>query len=115
MWEEHDETAMGQKAFTEFLEDRAGDIVTPTSAELLEIATKFPVVCKAVFGSAIRLATGEFQFNYSDENDKGTIEVPEVITLGLALFHSGKSYEVQARCATACAKLSWPSPSSSLT
>ncbi len=79
------------------LEDRAGDIVTPTGAELLEIATKFQVIRKAVFGSAIRLATGEFQFNYSDENDKGTIEVPEVITLGLAPFHNGESYEVQAR------------------
>ena len=30
IWEEHDETAMGQEAFAEFLEDRAGDIVTPS-------------------------------------------------------------------------------------
>lgn len=97
IWEEHNEKAMGQEAFAEFLEDRAGDIITPTGAELLEIATKFQVIRKAVFGSAIRLATGEFQFNYSDENDKGTIEVPEVITLGLAPFHNGESYEVQAR------------------
>lgn len=97
IWQKYDGESLSQEAFSEFLEDRAADIVKPTGGELLEIATKFQVIRKAVFGSAIRLATGEFQFNYSDENDKGTIEVPEIITLGLAPFHNGESYEVQAR------------------
>lgn len=97
LWERYDGKTLSQSDFAELIEDRAADVVTPTGSELLEIATKFQVIRKAVFGSAIRLATGEFQFNYCDENDKGTIEVPETITLGLAPFHNGESYEVQAR------------------
>ncbi|MFV8770806.1 DUF2303 family protein [Yersinia enterocolitica] len=97
IWQKYDGQTLGQEQFAELLEDRAADVVNPTGAELLEIATKFQVIRKAIFGSAMRLATGEFQFNYSDENEKGTIEVPELITLGLAPFHNGESYEVQAR------------------
>ncbi|WP_253643503.1 DUF2303 family protein [Yersinia pseudotuberculosis] len=60
-------------------------------------SSKLSVKRSSVPLCAWRLATGEFQFNYSDENEKGTIEVPELITLGLAPFHNGESYEVQAR------------------
>lgn len=89
--------AMDQIAFAEFLEEHTADVVQPAGAELLELATKFQLIRKAVFGSAARLQSGEFQFKYSDENQKGSIEVPEVITLGIPVFHAGKPYSITAR------------------
>jgi uncharacterized protein YfdQ (DUF2303 family) len=96
-WTESDDTKMDQVDFASFLEDRIKDIVHPSGAELLEIATKFQVIRKAVFGSAKNLSTGEFQLQYSEENDKGTVEVPAEITLGIAPFHNGDAYGVKAK------------------
>lgn len=97
-WMEHHNKGMNQIAFADFIEERVADVVEPSGAALLEIATKFHVVRKAVFGSAVRLASGEFQFQYSDENEKkGTIEVPEKIALGIPVFHKGAAYRVEAR------------------
>lgn len=96
-WVAHDGKNIEQGEFAEFLEERAQDVVTPTGAELLEIALQFKVIRKAAFGSAIRLNTGEFQFQFSEENQKGTVELPEVIHIGVAPFHNGEKYEVKAR------------------
>ena len=96
-WQSHDNSKMDQTNFAEFLEERAEDIVSPSGAELLEIALKFNVIRKAVFGSAMRLSTGEYQFTYSEDNQKGTVELPEQIKLGLSPFHNGEKYEVKAK------------------
>ncbi|MBU2707690.1 DUF2303 family protein [Zooshikella marina] len=96
-WQAMNKEKMDQTSFAEFLEERAEDIVSPSGAELLEIALKFNVIRKAVFGSAMRLNTGEYQFTYSEDNQKGTVELPEQIKLGLAPFHNGEKYEVKAK------------------
>jgi uncharacterized protein YfdQ (DUF2303 family) len=96
-WERFNNSYLGQEEFAEFLEDRIADIVEPTGAELLSIASQFRLIRKATFGSAKRSSTGEFQFEYKEENESGTIEVPEVIKLGIAPFKNGQSYEVEAR------------------
>ncbi|WP_163833343.1 DUF2303 family protein [Spartinivicinus ruber] len=96
-WQNRNNEKMDQTSFAEFLEERAEDIVSPSGAELLEIALKFNVIRKAVFGSAMRLNTGEYQFTYSEDNQKGTVELPEQIKLGLAPFHNGEKYEVKAK------------------
>ncbi|MDE1464824.1 DUF2303 family protein [Spartinivicinus poritis] len=96
-WQCRNNEKMDQTTFAEFLEERAEDIVNPSGAELLEIALKFNVIRKAVFGSAMRLSTGEYQFTYSEDNQKGTVELPEQIKLGLAPFHNGEKYEVKAK------------------
>ncbi|WP_269057538.1 DUF2303 family protein [Yersinia pseudotuberculosis] len=61
IWQKYDGQTLSQEQFAELLEDRAADVVNPTGAELLEIATKFQVIRKAVFGSAMRLATGDWR------------------------------------------------------
>ena len=97
-WSQHDSDKMNQLQFAEFLEDRAQDIVSPSGAELLDIALKFNVTRKSVFSSGIRLSSGEVQFQFSDQNEKkSTVEVPEEFTIGLAPFHNGEPYEVKAR------------------
>ena len=96
-WTARNDKAMSQVEFAEFLEERVEDVVEPAGAALLEIALKFHAIRTAVFGSAVRLATGEFQFQYNEENQKGTVEVPEKIALGIPVFHNGKAYRVEAR------------------
>jgi uncharacterized protein YfdQ (DUF2303 family) len=97
IWFENDNKVLSQVAFAELLEDRVADIVTPTGAALLEIALKLQVIQKAVVGSVIRLQSGEFQMNWSQENEKGTVEVPEKIVLGIPLFHGDGGYKIEAR------------------
>ncbi|MET4696123.1 DUF2303 family protein [Endozoicomonas lisbonensis] len=97
-WTRHDGDKKNQLHFAEFLEDRAKDIVSPSGAELLDIALKFNVTRKSVFSSGIRLSSGEVQFQFSDQNEKkDTVEVPEEFTIGLAPFHNGEAYEIKAR------------------
>ena len=97
-WSAHDNEKMNQLRFAEFLEDRAKDIVKPSGAELLDIALKFSVTRKSVFGSAIRLSSGEVDFQFSDQNEKkSSVQVPEEFTIGIAPFHNGDAYEVKAR------------------
>lgn len=96
-WSLNDKRKMNQSTFADFLEDSVKDIVDPSGSVLLEIATKFRVIKKAVFGSAKNLATGEFQFQYSEENQKGTIEIPTKFTIGIPAFENGDGYSIEAR------------------
>jgi uncharacterized protein YfdQ (DUF2303 family) len=96
-WFALDRKAMPQIEFAEFLEEHVGDVVEPAGAELLERALKLQFIQKAVFGSAVRLQSGEFQLAWSQENEKGTVELPEKIALGLPIFHRGDAYRLEAR------------------
>lgn len=96
-WKANDNKRMSQIEFAEFLEDRAQDVEEPAGADLYEMAVKFRVIRKSVFGSATRLSTGELSFEYSNENQKGTIELPESISIGIPIFHHGAGYRLRAR------------------
>lgn len=88
---------LAQADFADFLEERVLDVVKPSGAQMLEIATKLSIVQKVVFGSSMRLSSGEFQLTYNSDNQKGTIEVPEKIELGIPVLHKGAAYKVEAR------------------
>lgn len=96
-WSGSDKRRMDQESFAEFIENNIDDFNAPAGAQMLEIATKFQLIRKATFGSSMKTSTGEFQFAYSEENQKGTIEIPSEISLGLAPFEAGQHYEVKAR------------------
>jgi uncharacterized protein YfdQ (DUF2303 family) len=96
-WQGNDGKPMPQIAFAEFIEDRIADVVEPKGADLLERALKLQFITKGVFGSAVRLQSGEFQLTWSEEQEKGTVELPEKIAIGIPLFHNGKSYKIPVR------------------
>ncbi len=96
-WNNANEQTFSQVEFAEWLEDHVDDIVQPTGAEMLELVLKFNIIRKVSFSSATRLQDGTFQFAYSDDTQKGTVEVPENIVLGIAPFKNGTSYEIKAR------------------
>jgi uncharacterized protein YfdQ (DUF2303 family) len=96
-WMGNNTKGLEQIQFAEFLEERIADVVEPAGADLLERALKLQFIQQAVFGSAVRLQSGEFQLQYSQENQKGSVELPEKVALGLQIFHSGKAYKIDAR------------------
>lgn len=96
-WQSKNGQALTQVDFAEFIEDRISDVVDPVGADLLERVLKLQIIQKATFRSAIRLQTGQVQLQYSEEDENGTLELPDKITLGLPVFHNGDPYKVQAR------------------
>lgn len=96
-WMANSGKPMPQLIFAEFMEDRVADVVSPSGADLLERILQLQILKKVVFGSALRLQTGEFQLNWSEDNEKGSVEFPEKISLGIPLFHKGKAYKIEAR------------------
>lgn len=97
VWIRNNKTKMTQVEFAEFVEDNIKDFQSPSGAELLEMATNFTINRDANFSSGVRLSSGEFQFQFSEENKKGSVTVPEKIEIGIPVFKNGQAYRVQAK------------------
>lgn len=92
---------MNQQEFAEFIEDRALDVIEPDHARVIELATKFEASTTVDFGSAIRLDNGEVKFEYTEtvgakKGNKGDIEFPKELKLGLRPYIGGPIYYVFA-------------------
>ncbi|WP_105215744.1 DUF2303 family protein [Pseudoalteromonas sp. T1lg22] len=97
-WLSNNKKKFNQLGFAEFIEENIKDFAEPSGGELLEIATKFSVIRTAVFSSGVRLQSGEFEFQFSEQNQsKGTVTVPEKIAIGIAPFQNGEKYRIEAR------------------
>ena len=100
-WTAADKSAMGQSEFAQFIENNVADIRNPPGATVLEVARNLQAKKAVDFSSAIRLATGEQQFTYSEviqgSSQNGNISVPEEFTLGIPVFLNDALYEVRAR------------------
>lgn len=89
---------MGQRAFAEFLEDRAEDAVIPDPASLMEVAANFQAVRNVDFKTAINLSTGERQFKYEEKDSPaGAITCPKVIRLQTPVFYGTPPVDWAAR------------------
>jgi uncharacterized protein YfdQ (DUF2303 family) len=91
-----------QAEFAEFLEDRAGDVVTPDHATLLEVATSIEGTKRAAYKSGVRLDNGEIQFRYEETvaakaGQRGDLTIPSQIELGISPFDGMDPYKVSAR------------------
>jgi uncharacterized protein YfdQ (DUF2303 family) len=95
-WMASNSSPQNQQQFAEFIEDRIGDVVKPEGADLLERVLKLQIITKATFRSALRLQTGQVQLAYSEEDENGTVELPEKIEI-IPLFHNGQGYKLDAR------------------
>lgn len=104
-WTEHDNKAMSQQEFAEFLEDNRRDLdpAGPVdAASFLEIAQSFQAQTKVDFESGHRLSTGEIQLVYK-ETTTGTagrvhkIEIPTEFTLAIAPFDDCANGKINAR------------------
>jgi uncharacterized protein YfdQ (DUF2303 family) len=91
----------GQQEFAEFIEDRALDVIEPSHARVIELATKFEATKKVDFGQATRLDNGEVKFEYTEtigaaKGRKGDLEFPKELKLALRPYIGGPIYYVFA-------------------
>lgn len=100
-WKAIDGKMMPQVQFAEFIEDNLGDIAAPAGAELLEIAQYLSATRSVDFKSAVRLSSGQIQFQNIESIDAkvgaGQTAVPETITLGIAPVFGLPPFKIDVR------------------
>jgi uncharacterized protein YfdQ (DUF2303 family) len=101
-WSEFCKKNHPQDEFADFLEDHLADIVEPDAADLLEIASSLSVASGVKFQQALRLASGEVSFQYTEEHNasagrQNQLKIPKSITLALAPFEGSDPFKVPAR------------------
>lgn len=104
-WAGRNGRMQSQIDFGEFIENHISDIAAvgetyagPSGVELLEMVLAFQETRKSEFKSVKRLHDGTTQFAYSDEKSGGgNTQLPEKISLAIAPFHNGNTYQVDAR------------------
>lgn len=99
-WTKIDGKLMGQLPFARFLEENAADIEVPAAADLLEACRDLQANRKVNFVKAVRTASNNENFEYSDETTatsrKGGIEIPHEFQLRIPVYFGGETYAVRA-------------------
>lgn len=91
-----------QVDFAEFVEQHLPNFVSPTGADMLELAQTIKGTSKGNFESTKRLTGGQTAIEWREETTatagkKGDIKIPDVVDLALQVFEGGPSYRVAAR------------------
>jgi len=88
-WKGAHKRLMGQLEFARFIEENAADIFSPSGADLLEVTRDLHALRKVNFKKAVRTATENESFEYSDETElkgKNAVEVPTKFLLSLPVY-----------------------------
>lgn len=101
-WTAKDGVLMPQAQFAEFIELNAADVLDPSSADLLDLAQTFEATKAVEFESSERLADGQIRLAYRETvqakaGQKGDVEIPAEIKLGVRPYIGGPVYGVRAR------------------
>lgn len=88
---------LDQLAMAEFIEERIGDFVSPTGAEMLELAQRFEVARSGTFASGVRLSSGATELTVTDTHEgRSTITIPSQVTLGMRVYEGMGGYQFKA-------------------
>lgn len=88
-----------QIEFARFLEENGGDVTAPTGAELLEACRDLQAHRKVNFVKAVRTATDNESFEYSDDTEartRGGIELPTKFQLKIPVYFGEPPTELYA-------------------
>lgn len=93
---------MNQTQMSEFIEDNSVDIVVPSGAEMLEIASTLQATNTASFESAVKLQTGQTQFKYVENIDGKAgatreTKIPAEFLIRVPVYEGQESVDVIAR------------------
>lgn len=102
LWTKVNAQPMRQDHFAEFIEDNLVDIIDPDAAKLVEIAQTLTATNNTRIVSGKRLHDGNIRFEYKEDIEAkagahGDLEIPQVITLGLAPFVGSELRHIKAR------------------
>lgn len=99
-WTAIDGVLMGQLEFARFLEENAADIEAPAAADLLETCRDLQARRKVNFTKAVRTASDNENFEYTDETTattkNGAVEIPSKFMLRIPVYFGGQSYSIGA-------------------
>lgn len=101
-WIERDGKWLTQTGFAEFIEQHLPCCVTPDGATMLELAQSIKGTKAVTFEQSKRLKSGETKLEYREDVEakagaRGSIDIPDEITLALTPFEHGEPYKVTAR------------------
>jgi uncharacterized protein YfdQ (DUF2303 family) len=104
-WMEKNKRPMSQTEFAAFLEDNQLAIVDPPGADILEMVQTLEAKKDVRFKSTERLSNGRTKLDYDEDivlsgstgTNKGQLEVPQTLTLGIAPFVGESPFRVTAR------------------
>jgi uncharacterized protein YfdQ (DUF2303 family) len=100
LWTKTSGRLMPQLEFARFIEENAADIRTPSAGELLDACRDLQVRRKVNFIKAVRTASDNENFEYSEETNattkKGDLELPSKFVLGLPVYFGGEETEIHA-------------------
>lgn len=105
IWLAADRTQMDQVKFATWLEDNAGLFTDPSGADLLELVQTLSGKSDVRFNSAVRLTSGSNKLHFDEDvilrgastTKEGDVELPAILTAGIAPFQGAPKYEVKAR------------------
>lgn len=95
--------ALKQSEFIDFVEQNVPDIVSPASATVMELATKFEATTSVEFSSKKDRMTGGVQLTYKETVDAGApttggkIQCFDRLKLQMPVFEGGEMFDLEAR------------------
>jgi uncharacterized protein YfdQ (DUF2303 family) len=105
-WQASNGKSMSQVDFAEFVQDNQDDIVTddakttPTSLQMMTMATDFIAQEDHVFKSSVRLSSGGVRLTYVADADKNTVETMQMFerfAIGIPVFQDGVGWRMGVR------------------
>lgn len=100
-WREHDESPMGQEAFSYFVEEHAREFRVPAAADMLELASTIEGTKTAQFKAGVRLKDGARQVGWAETIDAragqtGQLIIPDRFLIAMRPFVGAAPFEVEA-------------------
>lgn len=93
--------ARNQVDMVRFFETNMENVVEPDGASMLEICRTLEAKKSVEFVSSTRLTDGSTEFTYNEEvkgsAQKGTVQIPEMFTIGIQVVEGGESFAIKAR------------------
>lgn len=101
-WAKLDGHMGDQSTLAEHLEDRALDILSPSAADMLELAQTFQATIGVTFESSKRLSSGERQLEYREQVDAkagkaGQLGIPDSFVIAMRPFEGADPFKLTAR------------------
>lgn len=104
LWNQNQKKVKSQEEFAFFIEDNLPDFKSPEGARMLEIALNFRVKNNIAFKSALKLADGSIDLQYTEAVEggagrTGNTRVPETFTIEIPVWSGleAKKYVFEAR------------------
>lgn len=101
-WVQSSGKLLPQAQFAEFVEQRAGDILDPSAADMLEVAQTLEASRTATFDAkATRLDNGDRRFTFAETTTaqagtRGTLDIPSRFTVACRPYLGGPFVRVEA-------------------